>query len=566
MSRLSNRTVNSVLFGSASTKRIRSGLNALPSSSATARAIVGRELVRRLRAREQAAEDPRHLALHLVRHADRRGLAHGRVRDGGRLELGRADPLAGDVERVVGAPVQEPEPVLVDRGPVAVRPDAREARASTSRGSARGRARSRASCRGTAGGRRARRPRPCRRASCPSSSTTSIAMPSAGPPTEHALIGPIGVGERKQAPTSVPPEQLMIGTRAAADVLEQPAVRLGVPRLAGRHERAERREVAPSASPCGSSARTSVGERPSDVTPSSSTSRQSRSASASRARPRRRRSSPPSAPTPTTRPRAHDPAHVGREVDDVARVHVGLVGDLARDRDEEAALHVHDALRPAGRAGRVREQVRVLRVDLERPAARPGQGVELERREHDVLDATAPRAAPPRGSRASARASRGASDSRLRDHDLRLARLQPLRDRRRGEAREDRHLDRADVRARVRGDRDLGRHRQEDRDAVARLDAERDERLREPRHVARELGERQLAARAVLAEPDRRDAVGTRAPPSGARSCGRVEPARRRTRSPTPARASRRAPASTASRTRAPGPRRRAARTTPGSS
>src|SRR3954452_13135095 len=47
----------------------------------------------------------------------------------------------------------------------------------------------------------------------PSSSTMSIAIPSAGPPTEHALIGPAGVGERKQAPTSVPPVQLMIGTR-----------------------------------------------------------------------------------------------------------------------------------------------------------------------------------------------------------------------------------------------------------------------------------------------------------------------------------------------------------------
>src|ERR1700759_768272 len=47
----------------------------------------------------------------------------------------------------------------------------------------------------------------------PSSATTSIAIPSAGPPTEHALIGPIGVGERKHAPTSVPPVQLITGTR-----------------------------------------------------------------------------------------------------------------------------------------------------------------------------------------------------------------------------------------------------------------------------------------------------------------------------------------------------------------
>src|SRR5438874_7840231 len=47
----------------------------------------------------------------------------------------------------------------------------------------------------------------------PSPSTTSIAIPSAGPPSEHALIGTAGVGERKHAPTSVPPEQLMIGQR-----------------------------------------------------------------------------------------------------------------------------------------------------------------------------------------------------------------------------------------------------------------------------------------------------------------------------------------------------------------
>ena len=38
-------------------------------------------------------------------------------------------------------------------------------------------------------------------------------MPSAGTPREHSLIGITGIGERKQAPTSVPPERLMIGQR-----------------------------------------------------------------------------------------------------------------------------------------------------------------------------------------------------------------------------------------------------------------------------------------------------------------------------------------------------------------
>src|SRR5215216_2360748 len=47
----------------------------------------------------------------------------------------------------------------------------------------------------------------------PSASTTSMAIPSAGPPSEQDLIGVAGVGERKHAPTSVPPEQLMIGAR-----------------------------------------------------------------------------------------------------------------------------------------------------------------------------------------------------------------------------------------------------------------------------------------------------------------------------------------------------------------
>ena len=113
------------VFGSASTKNTRSGLNALPSSAGDVRGDVR---FRRLRARQQAGEDPRRLALDLVRHADRRRLAHGGVPDRGGLELGGADALAGDVQRVVGAAVQEPEAVGVDGGPVAVHPHAGNAR------------------------------------------------------------------------------------------------------------------------------------------------------------------------------------------------------------------------------------------------------------------------------------------------------------------------------------------------------------------------------------------------------------------------------------------------------
>src|SRR5919198_1583285 len=85
-------------------------------------------LLCRRHVRQQAREDPGRLALHLVRHADGGRLAHGRMPDRGRLELGRPDPLAGDVERVVGTAVQEPEAVLVDRRPVAVHPHAGQPR------------------------------------------------------------------------------------------------------------------------------------------------------------------------------------------------------------------------------------------------------------------------------------------------------------------------------------------------------------------------------------------------------------------------------------------------------
>src|SRR4051794_32147074 len=46
----------------------------------------------------------------------------------------------------------------------------------------------------------------------PLESNTSTSMPSDGPPSEHGFSGSTGYGERKHAPTSVPPEMLMIGT------------------------------------------------------------------------------------------------------------------------------------------------------------------------------------------------------------------------------------------------------------------------------------------------------------------------------------------------------------------
>src|SRR6185503_3591752 len=136
------------------------------------------------------------------------------------------------------------------------------------------------------------------RTELPSASTTSIAIQSAGPPREQALIGIATVGERKQAPTSVPPEQLMIGQRPPPT--SSKSQRYG----SGFHGspvvtivRSDERSV--SGSPCGRSARISVGEQPSIVTRSSSTRRQSRSAGQSGA-PSAKTIVAPSAPQPTT--------------------------------------------------------------------------------------------------------------------------------------------------------------------------------------------------------------------------------------------------------------------------
>ena len=100
---------------------------------------------------------------------------------------------------------------------------------------------------------------------------------SAGPPTEHSLIGIAGVGDRKQAPTSVPPEQLMIGQRpppTCSNSQRYGSGFQGSPVVTMM--RSDERSCC--GSPCGISARMSVGEQPRIETRSSSTSRQRRSA------------------------------------------------------------------------------------------------------------------------------------------------------------------------------------------------------------------------------------------------------------------------------------------------
>ena len=271
--------------------------------------------------------------------------------DRGGLELGGADPLACDVQRVVGAPVQVPEAVCVDGGPVAVHPDAGDARPvrlDELLGVAPEAARH-------------ARERPA------DNELTDLAGADerlAGvvdyvhrhaerrPADQYALIGPIGVGERKQAPDSVPPVQLITGTRepptfsnshrygsgfhgppVVTNVRKDEKVGDGV---AVRQERPCecRRETERGDALLLDRAPQAVGRRP----VGRALREHDRAAERSDA---------------DERPRADDQLDVGREVHHVARVHVGLVTGLARRR-RGSPPHVDDALWRSVGAGGVR--------------------------------------------------------------------------------------------------------------------------------------------------------------------------------------------------------------------
>ena len=199
------------VFGSSSTNLIDDGLKALPSSSAITSCDLVRQLVGRFHAGPQDAEAPHCRAFDLVRDPDGRAFDHRWMIDRRRLVLGRADPLPGDVQRVVRPAVEEPVAIVVDGGPVAMHPHVW--RSATSR------------CRGTAV-LSPQKPRVIAGHGCvhtssptsprtglPSASKTSIAMPSDGVPSEQTFVGITGHCPRKQAPTSVPPDRFMIGHR-----------------------------------------------------------------------------------------------------------------------------------------------------------------------------------------------------------------------------------------------------------------------------------------------------------------------------------------------------------------
>ena len=371
VARTARRTIFALrVFGSAVVKRTSAGAKALPSSSAQRARRRARSSSLGSLPGAQHAEAPHDLALDLVRHADRAGLGDRRVADERRLVLGRADALAGDVERVVGAAVQEPVAVGVDRRPVAVRPDAGEAPPvglEVALGVAPDAARhapARAACRRARRPRRAagarpgrRRPSPCRAAAL--RACRACARRYGGSAEEGG--GDLGAAR-----------DVHDRLGAAADALEEPQPRIGVPGLAGRAERPQRRRgrrPSASSSPACRSARTSVGETPRNVRRWRSASRQMppRVGVVGRAVVEQR--GEPEAVRVREQPRAHDPADVGQPVDAVAGLEVAGVAALARDLDEESAVHVHGALGPAGRARGVGEHERVLGVDRASRAA-----------------------------------------------------------------------------------------------------------------------------------------------------------------------------------------------------
>src|SRR5215208_4523766 len=160
--------------------------------------------------------------------------------DGRGLELGGPDPFAGDVEGVIGAAVEEPVPVVVDRGPVTVRPDAWEpppvgveetlpVLPKSARHS---------------------RPRvPADELADLAAQRTAVliddvhVLPESWE-SERNRLDRLGHDGRQEACADLGPARYVHDRNApAARALEQPQVRVAVPRLAGRAERLQRRHV-----------------------------------------------------------------------------------------------------------------------------------------------------------------------------------------------------------------------------------------------------------------------------------------------------------------------------------
>ena len=197
-----------------------------------------------------------------------------------------------------------------------------------------------------------------------------------------------------------------------------------------------------------------------------------------------------------------------------------------------AARRVHDALRLPGRAGRVEDVEQVLRVHLLRlarvrrilhqpviPVVAPfldvhGRVRTLPRMEplHDDNVPDRGRACQRLVGHLLERHDRAAAPSAVGgDQQIALRVVDAIAERLGAEPAEHDRVRRADPRARQHRDRELGNERQVDRDAIAALDAERLQHVRELTDLTIEIEVRQRAAIARLAFPDERRLVAARA-------------------------------------------------------
>ena len=237
-------------------------------------------------------------------------------------------------------------------------------------------------------------------------------------------------------------------------------------------------------------------------------------------------------------PDPHQPAEVGNPEQAIVGAEVGLERRLLGQLDQQAAGHVHGALRPARGAGGVAEVAGMLAVEglrlevvglavdqlrppdvacggRERPPAEP---LEHDDRLHaaDVRHRLVHRRLQLERLTATKRAVRC-------EHDLRLGVGQPNGDGRSCKAREDRNDDGAHQRAGMKSDDRLDDHRQAQRDSVARLDTERTKARRQATCLAPQLGVGQLRRLAVLGLADRGERVGRPTRPAADAIPGHVE-------------------------------------------
>ena len=184
----------------------------------------------------------------------------------------------------------------------------------------------------------------------------------------------------KHAPTSVPPEMLMIGSRpppTTSDSHRYGSGFHGSP-VEPKTRRLERSCAAGCSSP-GGLQRPDQRRRHAQHVHAVLLDRRPH---AVRLRPVRRafvhHHRGPDAPRADHLPGTHDPPHVGDPVEGLVRVQVGLVEGLGGHLHEEAAVHVHRSLGPARGAGRVGDHqhvlgLRVLAFDAARRLGQPAR-------------------------------------------------------------------------------------------------------------------------------------------------------------------------------------------------